>query len=558
MRLRAAGAVGSAAAALVLGTAGVAWGTWATSASGQAGAASDVLAAPTGLTVSQLCTPTYSPRLATIAHRSSAAATGSGTVTVSAPAGIQAGDLLVAAHADQYDTAPTPPAGWTARGDVKHSTANSLSVSLYTRFVQAGDPTTYSWSAATGPAVLTVSAYSGVDTANPLNGAAATGTGTSVVAPSITPAAAPTRLVGLFSVRAASTLTAPASMTQRSATTGTDGTATPVTVMVADEPQATTAATGTRTATGTVAGNSIGALIALAPAKLPGTITFQGQISGSGTTSVSLTVPTAARTGDLLLVGYGKRLAATTTIATPAGWTRSRPSDLVTDAYQQTVFWKVATASDPGTAHSFTSTTTGGSLAAMTVYRGVDQRTPLLIDTGLAAGSATTIKAPSLTPARADSLLVGIFGVQNDGTVPAVPVGMSQRSSSAITGGNQASRLAIVVSDEPWPSGAATGDRTATGVSGNVVGQLIALKPESYPSLALSWTASASPYVESHRVDLYRDGAVVGSAVVSPATTTTHTTGTLDNGATYRVEVRAQKASWHSPGFTDAPVTTSC
>jgi hypothetical protein len=534
---------------LLLATVGVANAEWTVGGSGGGQARAAVLAPPTGLAASQSCTPTSSEQLATVAFRASSSATGSGTVTVAAPAGVQPGDVLVAAHVDQYDATPSAPASWTYRGNALHSTANSLSVAIYTRVVTQAEPATYSWSATAGPAAVIVTAYSGVDATTPVPpGALSTGTSTSISAPSITPPTAPTRFFGIFAIRAAATVEGPASMTSRVAATGTDGTsATPVTVLLADEAIETASATSTRTATSSVAGNNIGVLLPLKPATL-GTVTWKGATGGTGSTAVSLTSPTGVVTGDLLLVGVGKRIGSPATIDTPAGWTRIRLSDVVSDQYQQTIFWRIATSSDPGgTSYSFTSTTTQASVAVMSVYRGVDREAPILVDSGLPAAASTSIVAPTVTPGRADAKLVGLFGGQGSTSLPVTPSVMQSRNSSGVTNGNNASKIALTVADEPLESSAATGDRTATTSSSNVVGQLVALKAESYPLADLTWTPTASTYADGYDLDLYRDSTtLVSSATPSPRTANSYTTDTLIAGSTYRVELRSRAADWRS------------
>lgn len=554
-------AVLSATFLLLAGPIGEASAAWLVTAAGTSAAAADVLAPPTGLITNQSCTATSSPRLATISYRDATSATGLGTVTVTRPAGTVAGDVLVATYVVQGDTVPATPATWTRIGSGSHSTTDSLTIAIYTHVAAAGDPSEWTWSstAVDRSAAITVAGYTGVDPIDAVDQAAGTlGTTSDVVAPSITPSTPGTHLVGLFSIRSDAALSAPASMSARAATTSVDAgpASAAVTLLHTDEPWGTTTATGTRTATAGAAGDNIGVLLSLNAATIDGTITYVGAASGTGGSSVSVTSAAGVASGDLLLVGYAKNGTAAT-IDTPTGWTRVRASDAVANEYQQTLFWRVATADDPaGTVYSFTSSDTASSAAVLAIYRGVNQQFPLVADSGLAASATTAITAPSVAPGRAHARLVGVFGIQGVNSLPAAPASMPFRASVGTPGGAPASRVAVGVGDEPWPTDTDTGARTATSADvGDVIGQLVALRPQSFPRLELSWAPTTAAYAEGYDFVLEREGAAVASSTISPASTASHVTEPLVAGTTYRATVQSRASSWRS-AVADVTVTT--
>lgn len=172
---------------------------------------SDTLDGVSGLTATRQCVPP-APVL-----RSSASATGLvNTLAVPRPAGVVAGDVLVALviHHDATNP-PQPPAGWSVlhRG----SAGEEL---LAVRVATASEPASYAFSGldnsdATAASIL---AYSGADPVAPVMASAATtsGSSTTVIAPSVTASGVRARLVtGLMVDDYLGTITTPAGTTSR-------------------------------------------------------------------------------------------------------------------------------------------------------------------------------------------------------------------------------------------------------------------------------------------------------------------------------------------------------
>lgn len=124
---------------------------------------------------------TTPPPTGDIAHEASAANTGNNpNPNVGVPGAVSAGDQLILVGTYQGTTSPTDPAGWTRVGTESQSGMNSV---VWTRTATAGDagstvvtslPSRLKFS-------LTLTAYSGVDTADPVAAvASATDNGTAV------------------------------------------------------------------------------------------------------------------------------------------------------------------------------------------------------------------------------------------------------------------------------------------------------------------------------------------------------------------------------------------
>jgi len=219
----------------------------------------------------------------------------SSSITIAAPAGVVANDLMLAIVADRGGNTSgiaSTPAGWS----LVTSTIDGprLGMYLYRKLAGASEPTAYTWTfAAANRSAIAIMAFRGVDTAAPIAAAAAqvSAASTSMAAPSITPGVANTMLVGFWAtVNGNAVLTAPGSMSTNFFVAGTGAGPNGVAVLGASESYAPTAATGSRTATSSLSLTSIGALVALrqgavAPASPGGfnafeTSTPRGAING--------------------------------------------------------------------------------------------------------------------------------------------------------------------------------------------------------------------------------------------------------------------------------------
>jgi hypothetical protein len=175
----------------------------------------------------------------------------------------------VATNADATIVPSNP--GWTVVRDDMISGA--VRQAVYVRVVGASDPVSYQWTIPEGGRRITggLNAYSGVDTAQPVDAAGATmnGAGTAVSSPSVTTTVANTMLVQLASVNAEGALTAPAGMTEvweASSPNTTAGNTRDVLSSSSHALQAAAGPTGNRVATASLPGAGIGVTLALRPA----------------------------------------------------------------------------------------------------------------------------------------------------------------------------------------------------------------------------------------------------------------------------------------------------
>lgn len=552
-----------AAVALVALDPSSASAAWTASGGGGAAARAAVLAPPAGLTVTgQSCTPTASGQ-SSVAYRDGTTAAGTVDVVATRPALTAPGDLLLASYGIRSHAATvTAPAGWTLlRFDVYGG--KNVSSGLWYRVAAADDPPTWTWSASvTGlNAVVTVAAYSGVASVG--THAAGLQGGAQVVAPSITTGTHGSRLVGVFTIHNNEVLTPAAGMSPRLTYSTPDvngGANHQMTVQLADESWAEGGSpTGTRTAVSAGGTDSIGHLVALLPpTPAASTISHVAGSTAVGTTSFAVGVPVGVQAGDLLLVAIGKRKIPTS-VTTPAGWTMLRYDAYSGSDYLQAVFWKVATTADASApTYTWTNPDPSRGVAVLVVYRGVDQLAPLLASGGQGNANNALVTAPSLTSARENTRLVGFFGGSDGRAVAGTAAGMVSRSFG--TSGSGGAEVSLEVEDQPWaPAASPTGTRTVQ-LSGaaRAVGQLVALKPESYPLVHLSRTASPSTFTDGYQLNNAVGGTETPVVTLGPgvADWTLGDSPRLAPGTLLSLRLYARAASWWSAGSADAEATT--
>src|SRR5204863_445793 len=196
------------------------------------------------------------------ASASSGGASSATSLAISRPSGTLANDVMVASITSRTGSGtPTisAPAGWTLIVSTPDS-GNNLPTATYWKVAgtAGADPGPYTFTVSSSRVAGGISAYSNVDTTNPIN---ASGGQASSSAPSITTTVANTMLVACFGRAGGSAIGAPTGITERfHAETSSSTNAASES---ADVAQAAAGASGAKASTGNTA--NIGQLIALAP-----------------------------------------------------------------------------------------------------------------------------------------------------------------------------------------------------------------------------------------------------------------------------------------------------
>jgi serine protease AprX len=140
------------------------------------------------------------------------------TLDVPVPAGVAAGDFLVAQVAYSASGTIDAPVGWTTIDVVTHPT-KSIMQGLYWRIASGTEPASYSFTLSSGAsdtAAGAIAVYTDIDATNPIDAVTAqSGTLTSLEAPSVTSTVSGATLLTFFTVRDDGLLSPSAGLTER-------------------------------------------------------------------------------------------------------------------------------------------------------------------------------------------------------------------------------------------------------------------------------------------------------------------------------------------------------
>jgi hypothetical protein len=154
------------------------------------------------------------------------------------------------------------------------------------------------------------------------------------------------------------------------------------------------------------------------------------------------------------------------------GWTLIRDTGNGSAMHQLT-YWKVMAAGDP-TSYRWTFSTSQVAAGAILAYRGVDVNAPVEIHDAFTAANSKQITAPSVTSVYQGGLVLGLFGIAQQGTVTP-PTAMFERAEIAAAG---KTKIVCEIADAILQAAGPTGARTASASkAGANIGQIIVLRP---------------------------------------------------------------------------------
>lgn len=196
----------------------------------------------------------------------SVAQVGSGTsLVVSRPAGLTAGDVVIATVSSRGNPTITAPAGWNPVVTTTNST--TMRQAVYWRAAGASEPATWTFTLSSAKAaVVQLAAYSGVSTTSPVRAFAASvnASSTTVTAPSVS-AQGNDAVVAVFGTARSANLSVTASLSKRTQIASVGG-SNFVSGALGDRVASVSGSTGTFTATTSSAAASVGHTLALKPA----------------------------------------------------------------------------------------------------------------------------------------------------------------------------------------------------------------------------------------------------------------------------------------------------
>ena len=474
------------------------------------------------------------------------ASTSTTSATITVPAGVQNGDLMLAFFSYWYLASANAPSGWQELETVTSS--NSGVETVWYRFANNDAPgSNYTWSFSGGTPYDAggVLAYRGVDPATLPDGSCLnSGNGTSPSLCSVTTNFSPDLYVGFYATENTN-LVLPADLTPEVVQQYTRGSY--FGVATADKPlnsagavpadvgsmnsggwatvaialkalgsggvsTATSTATATPTATATT---------------VPGSISLVGS---TVTTTTGVMVPAGIQNGDLLLAFYSYWSLATATA--PAGWQLMR-SATSSGSGVETVWYRFANNDSPGSTYTWTF---GGAApyeaGGMVAYRGVDPSTPqdgACTNSGRSAAPSLCSFTTSFTPDR----YVGFFATENANLV--LPGDLSAQALNQYVNG---SHFGVAAASKPLNSAGMVPADVGSMNSGGWATIAIALKaiisgPAPTPT-ATAIPATATPTATSTPTPTTTPTATLtpipGSIAMAGSTTTTSTSMNVPAG----------------------------
>lgn len=375
--------------------------------------------------------------------------------TVTAPSGIQNGDLLIAiVYSNTTNLTITLPSGFVAI----FSDLSGNGSWYIAQKIASGESGNYAftWST-TNSSTISVLVYRNATTINTVGALTTSGAGTTVSASSITPSSRGTLCLAYLIEAGASSLSTPSGTTQRVLYTANS----PVMAVYDLSNQANTA-TSSYSLTWTGSGVSsaiqfqVSNEINIAP-------TFIASATAT-TTSPNLTIakPTGSgsnttQEGDLMIAFmYGSGGATTWTGDT--GWTEVLDIGITTSTR---IAYKVAGASE-GSNYTFTFNASGRSVTGcILTYR--------LAAYDVVGAVSTSSTASSITTSASQSILIASYATGSASTTMSAPPGMTSRASD-----NDASGPSFGVFDQIIQKGS-SGSRTTTTSTGACA--MLSIKP---------------------------------------------------------------------------------
>ncbi len=392
------------------------------------------------------------------------------SITIPAPAGLQAEDVMIASIATRGNvTGGQAPSGWTlVDTQTTGGGNNDTTLGVFMKVAGNTEPASYTFfTSGVTQAVGGISAYRGVDNDLPIDVQAGQDNGSTLnhQTPSITTTVPNTRLVATFAASSARAWSSAAGMTER--------------LEVLDPP----------------AGANAGVALAMDDAAQAAIATvgpFTASLASNadvGTTNllalrarcrVTIAAPAGLTLDDVMVASISVRSSAATVAAAPAGWTLlARINQNTGNSISLLTYYKVATASEPAS-YQWTFDNCNYLAAGIQAFSGVDTAAPINVSGGQATATSTAHATPSITPTVTGTMLVEAFAFSSSATSwTAASTTMSQAFHAANPGGAVTAGIDVVGYFEGWNPTIATGTRTATASNDADVGAtfILALKP---------------------------------------------------------------------------------
>lgn len=214
------------------------------------------------------------------------------------------------------------------------------------------------------------------------------------------------------------------------------------------------------------------------PARAAISVSGAKSVSTGSSLANSLTItPIASALRADLLVAQLTLDDRTASVTMPSGWTEITSIAQSGAGIQQRIYWTIRSNTEPA-GYTWTFSKSVRAALILVDVTGVDTNQAINASVG-AGGEGSTIVAPEVSATYPNGMLLAFFGTSGAATAIAPQASMivpTNGKASAVSGG---SGVQLALAYEQISSAGFTGVRTATGTSGNYVGQMLALTPAS-------------------------------------------------------------------------------
>jgi RHS repeat-associated protein len=416
-----------------------------------------------------------------------------GTLTITKPSGVVANDVMVASVAvTPSSVGITAPSGWTLvrRTDNAGPTSNSLAV--YRKAAGSSESASYAWTVSGASfAVGGIQAFSGVDTANPVDVENGQTTASSLThaTPSISTTVSNAMVVTSHAFASSRTWSQPSGMTESFDRPNGANNATGLSIEGSRVLQASAGASGVKIAT--AAGNADAGnahILALRPASA----------------NLAISKPAGTVTGDVMVaaIAFNNSGAAVTP---PTGWTLvRRTNNTSTTSNALAVYRRSASAGEPA---SYTWGIAGGAFAVGGIqsFSGAEAANPIDVDSGQSTASATAHDTPSITTSVANTMLVTAHTYASSNTW--TPQAGLTEGFDRPSGGNSTTGQSVTGGYQLKAATGASGTKRSTAGGGADVGNthILALRPfvpNAPPTVSLTSPPNGSTFTAPANITL--------------------------------------------------------
>ncbi len=266
-------------------------------------------------------------------------------------------------------------------------------------------------------------------------------------------------------------------------------------------------------------------------------LSYRSVSTDTGTSgSLSIAKPTGTTSGDILITAVSVR-SSTATITAPSGWTTIQTVlNTNNTSTRLSVYYKVATGSEPSS-YTWTVSTNTGVVGSTMAFSGGDTSSP--IDTYLGTDTASSLShtVGSVTPSVNGAMVLSFFEYEHSSTWTP-PAGMTESSDlSSLTTPNT-SGISMESDYLLQTSATATGSLTATANTNAGYGAVLTviLKPANSAPTATNLSA-AETYTEDTPLNLTDIVAsdVDGGNITATLTLSNTAAGSLNTGTSNAV-----------------------